>query len=351
MFGGFLQDTSKTVFSWSYIDHLMDSEIAELTAALQLLGGSFIEGLSEATGEEGGGGEQFTRLAEIILAWFQENVDYLAQNRSVDYAFSLDTDGTFLYAQTMTQPELTTKIGSDLYNALPELLGAEQGDALQQLIGSKIKLDYDTVAGFSLSGLSNLFADIPPEIAVPQKIKDLPVNLYWAVKEKEAVAIAVGLDAVRTERALRTALGKTNALVTPKQTAVFAMKPTGEFLSRQVLPLMIKSGTDQTIIDENREFFPVLAGAESSAKVIVTTEFPNDAHLQKWQIDGRCFTTLLKLYAKQNELTAKRMVLEQQKQLLEQQRQELQEQPEAQESPVKPEPPVQEEEMQNPFDE
>ena len=322
LFSGFLQDTSKTVFSLSYMDYLTDSEVAEMAAAIQLIGGSFVEGLRE-TAEEEEEGEQFVRLAEIIFEWLQECVAFYAQKKSIDAAVSLDSDGTFLYAEAMEKPELLVKIGYNLYNALPELLGEEAGKAVQTLIDGKIKQDYETVAGFSLSCLPNPLAELPPGIAAPRALKSLPVSLFWATKNGEAVAVAMGLDFARTEKALKAALEKTKTPIQPKQTAVFGLKPLGEFLSKQVLPLAEKSGTmEKDEIDDSKELLAVISSADGSAKVVVATEFPNDAQLQKVQIDGKCINVVVKLLTKQGELTAKRFAREfmKQQQLQQQQR-------------------------------
>jgi len=314
MFGGFLQDTARTVFSWSHLDYLTDREIAETATALQLIGSSFAEGFRESA-EEDDHGELFARLTEIIVEWLQEYGESDIQNRLVDMAMSLDSDGVFLYAQAVERPELVTKIGNDLYNALPELFGEEEGKALQALISSKMKQNYETVEGFALSSLSNAFVELPPGVVVPRVLRDLPVSLLWGTKKGEAVAVAVGFDFARTERALKTALERTKTPTQPKQTGVFALKPFGEFVVKQVLPLVEKSGmATRDDIEEAKEVFAILASAESSAKMVWTTEFPGTAQLQKIQIDGRCLQAFAKMMAKQAELTAKRFTREFQRQ-------------------------------------
>jgi len=301
MFGGFLHDTSKTVFSWSYMDYLTDNEIAEATMALQLLGDSFAEGFRETSEEdEGDHGELFARLTEIIVEWLHENIESLGTEKSVDVALSLDSDGILLYAQAAKKPELAIKIGNDLYSALPELLGDETGKAVQAIINSKMKQNYETVEGFSLSGLSNMFTELPPGTVVPRAFRDLPLSLLWATKKDEAVAVAVGFDFARTERALKAALEKTKTPTQPKQTGVFALKPFGELMLKQVLPFAERQGGE---LAEAKGTFTIMASAENSAKIVVTTEFPGDTRLQKVQIDGKCFTTLLKV-GKLTELTA-----------------------------------------------
>ena len=311
MFGGFLQDTSKTVFSWSYIDYLSDHDIADMTTTLQLVGSSFIEGFGESS-EDGDGGAKLARLAGIVVEWLQECMDFYAQKKSVDVALSFDSDGTFLYAEALEQTELLTKIGRQCYNALPELFGEEGGKALQTLIDGKMKQDYETVAEFSLSCLPDLFAEVP---AVPRALRDLPITLFWAIKADEAVAVAVGLDFAKTEKALKDALGKTRTPVQPKQTVVFALKPFGEFLLKHGLPFAEKLvGMTRESSVEYKELLSTLVSAESGARVVVTTEFPNDALFQKYQIDGKCFNALIKCAIKAWALQAKRAVRELQKQ-------------------------------------
>ena len=306
MFSGFLHDTAKTVFSWSTLDYWTDREHAGIAEALQLTGESFLEGLRDTDEDHG---ERFVRFAEIVLEWLQENVEFLCEQKSVDAAMALDSDGTFLYAQATGKPELATKIGDDLYYALPELF--EEGQAWQTHLNSKMRQNYETVEGFSLSCLSNLFTELPPGVVVPRALRDWPVSLLWATKEGEAVAVAVGLDFARTERTLKAALDKTKTPTSPKQTGVFALKPLGEFLMKHILPIAEKSGMlTKDNLEDAKEILAVLASAESSAKIVVTTEFPGEAQLQKYQMDGKCLNVVLKMMTKQAELGAKRAVRE-----------------------------------------
>ena len=316
--GGIAAETSKTIFAYSYVDYLTDREIAEAATALELVSSSFVEGMSEAIEDEDTG-EQFVQAAEIFSEYLHEIMDYFTENRLIDCAYSLDSDGTLIMAIAADKTDKIVKLDEEfftkLYNLLPEWLGEEEGKALQQLMSGKIKRDYETVAGYSLSCLPALFTELPPGTAIPRALKDLPVSSFWAVKKDEAVVYAVGLDFVRTERTLKAALEKTRTSVPPKQTAVFALKPLGEFLLKQVLPFVEKmGGMTEEDIDGGKELFTILSGTESGAKIVVTTEFPNDAHLQKVQIDGKCITAVIKLFIKQGELTAKRFAREFQKQ-------------------------------------
>ena len=294
IFGGFLQDTSKTIFSCNYLDYLTDNEVEEMVTAFNLVCESFLQGFNETIEEEEGNGKKLAQLMEIICDWMQDILEFYGYKGMVNAAFSFDSDGTFLYAEAIDEPELILNIAEKLYDLLPELF-EDGGEALQKNINDKIEWDYETVAGFSLSCLPNLFSDMPSGSGLPQALEELPMNLFWAVKADEAVAVAIGLDFSKTEQTLKAALEKTKTSVLPKQTAVFALKPLGEFLQKQVLPFAEKTEMKESEIKKMKELLAVVTSVDANAKVVVTTEFPGNSKLQKVQISGKALTALIKV--------------------------------------------------------
>ena len=307
-FGGFLQDTPKTIFSFSILDYLTDAEIADLEMAVELVGEGFLQGLLEEVGDDEGG-KFAVMLGNALLQRLGDLLAYYDTNRMIDAAVSFDSDGAFLFAWAI-DTESIEELVEQLYSLLP-LAGAEEGlgEQIQEHIDGKIKWGYETVAGYSLSGLPNLFADLPEEVASPEEIEviqKIPFNLYWAIKKDEAVAFAIGLDAAKTEAAFKAALQATTASVQPNPAAVFALRPLGQFLQTHLLPLIeIFAADEPGGIAELTEAFAKFAAVDASAKITATVEFPNDAQFQKFQIDGKFFTAFIEVLMKPAVMAAR----------------------------------------------
>ena len=296
-FNGFLHDTPKTIYSFSYLDYLTDPEIAEFDTVLELLSEGFLEGMLEAVEDEGGDGEAAALFAEALIDWITDAMDYFKDNRLTDSAMSLDSDGTLLYALAI-DPALVSDFAEQLFSLVPLLGGLDektqkQGEAIKQHIEGKIKWDYETVAGYSLSGVPNIFADLPEDAGSPEElavIQKIPLSVYWAVKEDEAVALAIGLD--KTEATFKTALQASAAPAQPKHTGVLALKPLGEFLQKQILPLIETFGADESDITQAKDIFAKLAAVDAGAKMTISQEFPDGALLQKFHLDGKFWVAI-----------------------------------------------------------
>jgi prepilin-type processing-associated H-X9-DG protein len=206
----------------------------------------------------------------------------------IDTAFALDSDGTFIMAMATSKTDVVTALDEKLYGTLLEIFGGDEG---KTFIEGKMKRDYETVAGYSLSCIPDLLADLPEEFGLPEEAKKIALNVFWGVKNGEAVVYAAGLDFAKTEKTLKTALGKTATPTPPKQMAVFALKPLGELLQKQFFPLLEKLGASESELTEGKKMATTLAAADAGAKITVTEEFPGDACLYKAQIDGKFITT------------------------------------------------------------
>jgi len=299
-FGGFLQDTVKTIFSFSQLDYLTDAEIEELETAAELISEDFIGGLLESVADDEGA-EAALLFADALLRWVDSSLDYFDENRLIDVAMSFDSDGILLYAQAI-DPAVMADLVEQLLPLLP--LAVEDGELLLEFMDGKIDWDYDTVADYSLSGLPDIFADLPADLlggllgdlSVSDVLTLLPWSLYWAVKGDEAVAMAVGFDASQTEAALKTALTASATPVPPRHTALMALKPLGQFLQTHLLPLLESQGLPDAA--EVRAAAAKLATLDAGAQMVITSEFPNEAYALKYQVDGRFFSALFELLRK-----------------------------------------------------
>ena len=296
-FNGFLYDTPKTIFSFSYLDYMTDAEIKDIETLLELGSEGFMEGILEAVEDEGGDRDAAALFTETLIDWLTDAMNYFKDNRLTDSAMSFDSDGTLLYAAAI-DPELMADLGKQLFSLVPLMGGLDeeiqkQGEAVLKHIEGKIKWDYETVAGYSLSGMPNIFADMPEDAGSPEElavIQKIPLSVYWAVKKDEAVALAIGLD--KAESTFKAALQASAVPAQPKHTGVIALKPLGEFLQKQILPLMETFGAEESDVAQVKDIFAKLAAADAGAKMMITQEFPNDALLQKCHLDGKFWVAL-----------------------------------------------------------
>lgn len=287
----FLPETPQTVFSYHNLDYYTDNEIEEMRTVLEVIGKSFMEGLSEAV-EDGNGSEQLVQAADLFLEYAGEVMDFFAENRLADYTVWLDSEGTFLFAIGTDKTAAITELDGNFLGSLLEIFGGEAGKTFME---AKTKKDYDTIAGYSLSCVPNLFADLPDNVDFPDAVKNIPLSVFWAVKEGEAVAYAAGLDFDRTEKTFKDALTKTAAPVPPRQqTFVFALKPFGELLQKHVLPLFEQAGADY---EYGKNVVAKLGNADASAKMEMTTEFPGNACRYNFHVNGKLLQTLLEVFA------------------------------------------------------
>jgi hypothetical protein len=279
--GAFLLEGPQTVFSWHVADYLTDSAIEQFNSTLELITAGFMEGLRESA-EDDESVEKLVLAAEVVIEGIQEAMKFYAEERLIDAAFALDSDGTFITAIATSKTDAITALDGKVYGTLLEIFGGDEG---------KIKRDYETVAGYSLSCVPDLLADLPEEFGLPEEVQKIPLNVFWGVKKGEAVVYAVGLDFAKTEKTLKTALGKTATPTPPKQMAVFALKPLGELLQKQILPLLEKLGANESELAAGKKTATTLAAADAGAKITIMEEFPGDACLYKTQIDGKFVTT------------------------------------------------------------
>ena len=288
--GAFVPETPQTVLAYHCLDYYTDKEIDELGTTLEIIGESFVEGLYDVLEEEESG-VQLAQAAELFLEYAGEVLGLLAENRLVDYTVWLDSEGTFLFAIGTDKTAAITKLGEEYFGSLLEIFGGESG---RTVIEAKTKKDYETIAGYSLSSVPNLFADLPESVELPDAVKNIPLSLFCAVKEGEAVVYAAGLDFAKTEAALKDALAKAATSEPPKQTLVFAFQPFGELLQKQVLPLFEQAGLEY---EYGKPAAAKFADADAGAKVVMTTEFSGDACHYNFHVSGKVWLTALEVLA------------------------------------------------------
>ena len=295
--GAFLPDTPNTVFAWHYLDYFTDREIDEMHKALELVGGNLIEGLHESMEEEDADEarlEIFINAAEAFCHHLADGINFLARERVLDSSYWLDSEGTFILAIGTDKTDTVAKLNEKFHGKLLSILGTEA----TTFIESRMKRNYETVAGFSLSCIPNVFADLPADVSLPEEIRtvvqSIPLSLFWAVKNGEALVYAVGLDFTQTEQTLKSTLNRAQTpQPPPKQMGFVAAKPLADFILNKILPL--DPNPKPMDMAEARAVFAPFTAASPNLRYVATEEYSDTAYTQKAQIPGELVTAIIRI--------------------------------------------------------
>ncbi|MCL2006114.1 MAG: DUF1559 domain-containing protein [Planctomycetaceae bacterium] len=294
--GAFLLETPQTVFAVSLLDYLTDAEIDGVTDLLDIFAESFLQGFIEALEENEGDGAQIVQALELFLEYIRDSMSIVAEERLLDASYTLNADGTLIVATATSNAARYMELDKQFYRSLLEILDDE--DFTASVLG---RVKHETVSGYAFYGLPNVFSELPAGISLPDEARNvltnLPLSVYWAVKEGEILVYALGLDADKTERALKEVLARPMSGA-PMYTGVFAMKPFGELLLQQVLPLLesFPAELDASFIAGTVTAFAILGAMDADAKMTATIERPSDNAVRElYRIDGRVTRTLLEV--------------------------------------------------------
>jgi len=306
--GAFLLDTPKTVLSGHYLNYFVDSEIEMLSDMIgdmirEMLEGvweeaadGLLEGLYEALDNDEDN-EQLAQFIEAVEAFFEYSediLDFFAQEKLLDVAFNLDSDGTFLLALGTSNTAEAVALDEAFFGTLMDIYEEE---GIKAFIEDKMKRDYDAVAGYSISCIPNIFSDLPADFDLPEELEELmasiPLSIFWAVKEGEALVYAAGLDFAKAEQTLKAALTRTRTQAPAKMGGTFALKPFAELVMDTWLPLAPEEV--EADIEMVREMLAPLLNASANAKVVYEAEYPGAAYAQKLDVSGELLTVFFEL--------------------------------------------------------
>ena len=293
--GAFLLDAPQTVLSYHYFNYFSDMEIKMIRETWELISEGLMEGLYEAIEDGDGDEEQLEKLVQAMDAFLEYSkgiLNFLAREKLLDSAFWLNSEGTFIAAMATDKTAEITALDAKFYGTLLEILGGET------IIKDKINQNYETVAGYSLSSISNILADLPFDLPeeVQEVFANISLSLFWAVKDGEAVVYAAGLDFDKAEQTLKAALARTQTPTPPKQTAVFAAKPFAEFILDTWLPLAPKE--HEAGLEQAKAMFTEIAKVSINAKYVLVEEYSDISFSQKAQITGELITAFLEMLLK-----------------------------------------------------
>jgi len=293
--GAFLPDTPQTVFSWHFLDYMTDTELEMAREVWDGIADGLMEGLQDAMEDEINE-EQLGKLVEAIevfLEYIDDVVDFIERERLIDSTLWLDSEGTFITATATSRTAEAVALDEGFYGRLSEIFG------LETFIEGKIRRNYATVAGFSLSAVPNIFVDLPADVDLPEGARevlaDVPLSLFWAVKEGEALVYAFGFDFDKTEATVKAALARTATPTAPTQAAVFAFGPFAELFLNRIYPLLtLILGEDAQV----RAAFEAFGRTAPNDKIVYLETYPDaSSHLQTFQVSGELVTVFIKLMA------------------------------------------------------
>ena len=297
--GAFLPDTPQTIFAWHYLNYFTDTEIKTMRETWTLIGEGLLEGLHDSMEYGDADEKQLKKViaaAEAFMEYGEADIEFLAREKLLDSTFWFDSSGLLMMAISTDKTAEAMALDEKFFGKLIAIFG---GPAGKIFIEAKTKRNYETVAGYSISCIPNLFAGLPPGMLdlpdeLKEVIKNVPINLFWAVKENEVLAYAVGLDFDKTEQALKTAMAGTPT--PPKQTAMIAVKPFAEFVLNTVMPLI--PGLEESNLEEAREAFAPFLEMKANTKIVAEEEYSDLSYTQKGQVPGELVTAFVKMMVK-----------------------------------------------------
>lgn len=229
-----------------------------------------------------------SELAKKAVDSLNKIVETESTKGSGDYALSFNTDGTMLFAFDTASLDEIQKLAA----LIVEHGNKHIPDEAKTLITNNVNLNSATVEGFKVSNikiplLRVLEALEGPAPDVAQNVwNNVMPGVFWATKggNKQAIAVAVGLDFAKTEQAFKSALEKTKTAV-PVQKPVgnFFIGGLGKFLQQKIYPIAEKAvGAGPTPEDVAlfRQVTDTLAAAGNDAVITLDSDVKAD------RIDG-----------------------------------------------------------------
>jgi hypothetical protein len=241
-----------------------------------------VEEQSETDEEAEFGKTAFDSLKKIAAATLEKG--------KYDIAVSLDADATLLLALTVGETAELENLGVKLFDRIKQ---KHDENDVDDFLKKYLKKNYTTVEGFNVSSLKIPLEEVAAEHAVPAKLANETVGIFWALKNNEAAAIAFGFDFDKTEKAFQQALTKTKTPVPLQQPfLVFALQPLGKLL---------KKYSDNSFPDTVNKSIELLSASGTDAKITFSAEVVDSAMYGKFNVSGKAVTVLanmIKIFAK-----------------------------------------------------
>jgi len=252
IFGGFRGMPGNTVFSLgnSVTSPPLENNAITKNNLKQLE--TMLEGFREQIEMEDETGE-ISKLAETASESILKIIETESKKEANDSAFSLTTDGTLLCAFDTNSLEEIRKLAELAVAFAGTKLTAVANDFeidAKALVDANLRREYVTVEGFKVSSFKfpvktliatlekthgSLPADAPADV-----LDNMTLGVFWAVKDgnKQAIAVAAGMDFDKTEQAFKAALEKTKTSApVQKPVGTFSIAGLGKFFQQTLYPL------------------------------------------------------------------------------------------------------------------
>ena len=301
-FGGFRGVPANNVFSFGYsaTGTALPNNNPQMELARQqwetILEGALEQiNMDDETGETG-------KMAQEAFDTIFAIMDATTARGAGDYAASFNTDGTLLLAFDTVSLADIRNLSLLIYAFARDRMPAGAEDLLDASLG------FTNIEGFTVSSFRLPIVPIlevfqgPAPDDIPEVFNALALNGYWAVRDgdTQAIALAVGLDAAKTEQAFRTALQQTRTAVpVQRPMSVASVQGLGRYFQQTIIPIMaraLEQEPDETVEEVFEQFKRVaalLASAGDDAVITMdSTQTPNSI-TANGRISGRAIQTII----------------------------------------------------------
>ncbi|MDR2440962.1 MAG: hypothetical protein LBE12_16505 [Planctomycetaceae bacterium] len=279
IFNGFLGNQNSIIFSGSDVETLSLSDIDVVLETIDQFFNAALEQIKEQseTDEEVEFGETvFESLKKIAVATLKKG--------RYDVAVSLDTDATLLLATTVSETAELEKLGVKIFDRIKK---EHNEDEVNDFLKKYLKRNYTAIEGFNVSSLKIPLDEAAAAHDLPEKLAKETAGLFWAFKDNEAVAVALGFDFDKTEKTFHQALTKTKTPVPFQQPFItFALQPLGKLL---------KKYSDNSLPDTVVNSIELLSSADTDAKITASAEIIDTAAHGKISVSGQAITVLVNI--------------------------------------------------------
>ena len=235
------------------------------------------------------------KFAREVFDSIRKIIELESKSTTADYASSLNTEGTLLFAMNTNALGEIRNFASLLGGFAAPKVNAIAGD-LNIDINAAVKRDYVTVEGYKVSSFQFPMDKIPaPEAA--EALKGLSPGVFWAVNEtsgKQAIAVAAGLDFAKTEQSFKAALEKTKTLVPVQQPPMtLSVQGLGKLLQQTFIPIAEKAGAPADELATFKTVVGILASAENDATITVDMDMKPDRMGFGYHISGKAIQAII----------------------------------------------------------
>ena len=280
---------------------------------------TILDGVVEQIETEDETGER-TKLAKTYAELILEILVAESKRGTSDAVVSMNTDGTLLLAFDTVSLAKIQKLAGHLTVFAEENLPEEA----KGLMADNLNLGYTTIEGFRVSSIKipviaslELFFGPAPD----DSMNDLTLGVFWATKEgdKQAIAVAAGLDFAKTEQTFKAALAQTRTAVpVQKPIGIYSMAGLGKLLQQTVYPIVEKA-TAQAVEDDLvdlatfRKVIEIFTSAGSDATVTLDSDVKPDRMDTGYRISGKVIQAIIsavRLVAEEENLVPLRPIIQ-----------------------------------------